>query len=82
MPRLRFQSMKNKWASCSIDNKILTLDKRVFELSPECVRYILIHELLHLKIPRHNRLFRVMLGVYFPEWEDVHQKIISIRTAE
>ena len=79
MPRIRFQNMKKKWASCSIENKILTLDKKVFELSSECVRYILIHELLHLKIPRHNKLFRIMLSVYHPEWEDVHQKIVSIK---
>lgn len=76
MPTIRFQKMKNKWASCSIERKILTLNKDVINLPEESVRYILIHELLHLKIPTHNRLFRAFLGVYFPEWQEVHQQLV------
>ncbi len=77
MPKIRFQKMKNKWASCSIEKGILTLDKDVITLPEKYVKYILVHELLHLKMPRHNKLFRAFLGVYFPEWEKVHQQLVS-----
>jgi predicted metal-dependent hydrolase len=28
---------------------------------------VIIHELLHLKIPRHTKLFRALLSAYFHE---------------
>jgi predicted metal-dependent hydrolase len=29
---------------------------------------VIVHELLHLKIPHHNRLFRALLRAYLAKW--------------
>jgi predicted metal-dependent hydrolase len=29
---------------------------------------VIVHELLHLRVPNHGRLFKAMLSVYVPGW--------------
>jgi len=58
--RLRVIPMKHKVASLSFKTKILRLNREVIKiLDDEEIRYILIHELVHLKVGsiNHGSLF-------------------------
>lgn len=33
-------------------------------------RYVILHELLHLRVPNHGRLFKAYLSAYLPGWKD------------
>ena len=62
----QLRRMRNKWGSISSAGN-LTLATDVLELPRDLVEYVIVHELLHLRVPRHDRLFRVLLGRYLPD---------------
>lgn len=63
---VRIRRMKRKWASCSSAGR-LTFDRELLQQPAPVRTLVIIHELLHLKIPRHTKLFRALLSAYFHE---------------
>jgi predicted metal-dependent hydrolase len=35
--------------------------------------YVIVHELLHLRVRSHGKRFRALLSAYIPEWRDLDQ---------
>ncbi|RUM34837.1 MAG: hypothetical protein DSY33_01145 [Archaeoglobus sp.] len=65
--KLKIVPMKEKIASLSIDTGILRLNRNVIEkLGEEELKYILLHELIHLKVNdvNHGSLFMEELEKY------------------
>jgi predicted metal-dependent hydrolase len=72
--RIRIQRMTRKWASCSTAGWISLAEDLVGE-SPRFQDYVIVHELLHLRLPNHGRLFKSLLSIYVPSsnrFECVH----------
>jgi predicted metal-dependent hydrolase len=55
--------MKRKWASCSSLGRV-SFDVTLLHQPEEFRREVIIHELLHLKLPNHGRLFRALLRTH------------------
>ena len=53
---LMVKSQRTRWASCSA-KKNLALNTKLLFLPPDLVRYVLIHELCHLREMSHSRQF-------------------------
>jgi predicted metal-dependent hydrolase len=67
-PRVvRVQRMTRKWGSCSTAGTI-TLAADLNEQDPGFQDFVIAHELLHLRVPRHGRLFRALMTLYLPNW--------------
>lgn len=64
----RVQKMKTKWGSCNIEAKRILLNLELAKKSPECLEYILVHELVHLHERRHNDNFRRLMDKFMPKW--------------
>ena len=64
---VRLQPMKRKWASCSGRGRI-TFNTELLHQSAAFRAEVIVHELLHLKIPRHGRLFQALLRAYLARW--------------
>ncbi len=78
--KLKIVPMKEKIASLSIDTRILRLNRNVVEkLDEEELRYILLHELIHLKVNdvNHGLLFMKELEKYL-EFEKTREIEIEI----
>jgi predicted metal-dependent hydrolase len=76
MPRLvRVQRMTQKWGSCSTAGTI-TLASDLDDESPQFQDFVIVHELLHMKIPNHGRLFKALMTAHVPGWriQDVRRK--------
>ena len=52
--------MRRKWASCSARGRI-TFDPELLQQEDPFQDEAIVHELLHLRYPSHNRLFKQML---------------------
>jgi hypothetical protein len=62
------QSMRSKWASCSPAGRLYFSS----DLPDQPARFrnvVIVHELLHLRIQNHGKLFKSLLNAYVPEWE-------------
>ncbi len=59
---IRLHHLKNKWASCSSNGR-LTFNTELLN-QPACFRTeAIVHELLHLKVPNHGKLFKELMKV-------------------
>lgn len=65
---VRVQHMRRKWGSCSTKG-ILTLDYQLYDRDQEFQDYVIVHELLHLRVPNHGKLFKSLMTAYVPDWK-------------
>lgn len=57
---IHIRQMRRKWASCSSRGRV-TFDVALLA-QPRAFRdEVIVHELLHLKVPNHGRLFKTLL---------------------
>lgn len=57
------RAMRRKWASCSTRGR-LTFDTELLSQPLSFRSEVIVHELLHLKVPNHGRLFKRYLRAY------------------
>lgn len=68
MPRIvRVQKMTRKWGSCSTLGTI-TLALDLDDESETFQNFVIAHELLHLKVQNHGRLFKALMTAHVPDW--------------
>jgi hypothetical protein len=65
--QIRVQQMTRKWASCSAGGRCSFATDLINE-SHGFQDYVIVHELLHMKIRNHGRVFRSLLTAYLPGW--------------
>ena len=61
--QVHIRSMTRKWGSCSTAGR-LTLDEGLTRQPAAFRREVIVHELLHLKVPNHGKLFKALLKAY------------------
>jgi hypothetical protein len=64
---IRLQEMRRKWGSCSSHGTV-TLAIDLAEKDERFQDFVIVHELLHLRVPAHGRLFRALMNAYVPGW--------------
>ena len=64
---VRVQPMRKKWGSCS-SHGVVTLARDLAEQESAFQDFVIAHELLHLRVPNHGRLFKALMGAYIPHW--------------
>lgn len=66
--RMHIQRMTTKWASCSSAGRVCF--SRDLLRQPEAFQEVVIlHELLHLRVANHGKLFKSLMTAYMPGWE-------------
>lgn len=66
--RFFVQRMKTKWGSSSPDAKRIRLNTDLAKKPPECLEYIVVHEMTHLLESTHNNRFQTLMGQFMPKW--------------
>jgi hypothetical protein len=69
--RAFIQRMKTKWGSCKPPSIRLNTD--LAKKPPECLEYIVVHEMTHLLEPTHNARFLGLMDLFLPEWRHLRQ---------
>ena len=79
MPRvIRIQRMTRKWGSCSTAGTI-TLALDLDEQREDFQDFVIAHELLHLKVPNHGRLFKALMSTHVPNWRNLDVERLESR---
>ena len=66
-PFMRLQNMRVQWGSCSPAGRV-TLNPQLVKAPRECIDYVLLHELCHLKEHNHSPKFYKLLDRHLPQW--------------
>jgi len=37
--------------------------------------YVIVHELLHMKVPNHGKLFKSLMFAFLPDWEKYSERL-------
>ncbi len=67
--------MKTKWGSCSVDSGRVWFDLELAKKAPQCLEYIVVHELVHLLERHHNDRFSTLMNCNLPSWRACHTEL-------
>jgi predicted metal-dependent hydrolase len=73
--RYFLQKMKTKWGSCNVTSKSIRLNTELAKKPSECLEYIVVHEMLHLLVRRHDDKFLRLMESYLPGWRLIRQTL-------
>jgi predicted metal-dependent hydrolase len=62
------RTMEKRWGSCSSQGKI-TLNPLLVSAPKDCIDYVIMHELCHLKFHNHSPDFYRLLSLIMPNWQ-------------
>lgn len=71
--RVFAQRMRTKWGSCSRRLAAIRLNTDLAKKPPECLEYIVVHEMAHLIEPTHNNRFIALMDRLMPKWRFYRQ---------
>lgn len=66
--RFFVQRMKTKWGSCNSAAGSIRINTDLAKKPPECLEYIVVHEMTHLLEPSHNSRFITLMDQFMPKW--------------
>jgi predicted metal-dependent hydrolase len=73
-PNLSVKRMQKRWGSLS-NKGMLTLNTSLIKAPKECIDYVVMHELCHLKHHNHSPEFYKLLDAVVPGWEKIKHKL-------
>ncbi|MBW7880526.1 MAG: M48 family metallopeptidase [Chloroflexi bacterium] len=71
----RVRKMKTRWGTCSIKARRIWLNIALAAKPPECLEYLIVHELIHLLEPSHNARFKALMDQHLPNWRALRVKL-------
>lgn len=75
------QKMKTKWGSCNPASGNIRLNTDLAKKPPQCLEYIVSHELVHLIERRHNERFANLMDIHIPNWRQFREMLNSLPLA-
>ncbi len=72
--KIYFRIMRTKWASCS-SKRNLTINRLMRFLPEHILRYVIFHEIAHLKDKRHNNRFWKRISKEFKNYQDLERDL-------
>ena len=68
---LQIKYMTSRWGSCKPKARKICLNLQLAKKPPECLEYIILHELVHIMEKYHNDRFYSFMDKYMPKWEKI-----------
>jgi hypothetical protein len=76
-PTVRLQKMQKRWGSCTPKRSII-LNTELIKAPPQCIDYVIVHELCHLRIHGHSETFFRLLTACMPDWRIRKRRLESV----
>lgn len=74
--RVFVRRMRTKWGSCSKATASIRLNTDLAKKPPECLEYIVVHEMAHLIESTHNSRFVALMDSLVPNWR-FHKQLLN-----
>ena len=62
------KNMRTRWGTCNVKTRKLWLNVQLAKMPEECLEYVILHELAHLRVSDHGARFKAILDAYMPDW--------------
>jgi len=68
------RKMRTRWGSCNTRSRKIIFNLDLIKKKPEFIDYVVLHEIVHIKIPNHGSEFKAMLDKYIPTWREIRKE--------
>lgn len=69
------KQMKTRWGSCNTRDKRIWINLELAKKSPQCLEYIVVHEIAHFMERGHGDKFKAIMDRYYPNWRSVKAEL-------
>ena len=73
--KLAYRNMTSRWGSCQPSTGRICINVRLALYPPECLEYVVVHELCHLLERGHGPRFHQLMDVFMPDWKQRRAKL-------
>ena len=71
--------MTTRWGTCNTNSRKIWLNLQLAKKPIECLEYVILHELSHLKIKGHGKEFVALLDQYMPFWRETRKLLNELK---
>ncbi len=72
---LAYRNMTSRWGSCQPSTGRICINVRLALYPPECLEYVVVHELCHLLERGHGPRFKALMDAFMPDWRARRAKL-------
>ncbi|WP_101723529.1 M48 family metallopeptidase [Eggerthella timonensis] len=72
---LAYRNMTSRWGSCQPSTGRICINVRLALYPPECLEYVVVHELCHLLERGHGPRFKALMDAFMPDWRTRRAKL-------
>lgn len=73
--KLAYRKMKSRWGSCQPSTGRICINTVLAICPLECLEYVVVHELCHLRVPGHGAEFHALMDSVMPDWRERRSKL-------
>lgn len=74
----RIRKMKTRWGSCNPVARRIWLSLELAKKPPECLEYVVVHEMAHLIEANHSKRFYALMDRFMPDWRERKERLESV----
>jgi len=67
----RTKYMTTRWGTCNATTGTIWLNLQLAKKTPECLDYVILHELIHFIEKNHNDNFIALMDMHLPMWREI-----------
>ena len=75
---ISLRAMKNKWASYTQRTHLLIFNTELLDLDEDLGDYVIVHELLHFRVPNHGKLWKSLMRAHLGDYERQEERLKRI----
>ncbi len=79
--RYFLQRMKTKWGSCNPAAHHIRLNTELVKKPKDLLEYVVVHEMVHLRVPTHSARFVELLSEHYPAWREARAELNALPVA-
>ena len=68
--KLDYRNMKSRWGSCQPETGRVCINIRLALFPPECLEYVVVHELAHIRHKNHGAAFYQLIASVLPDYKE------------
>ena len=71
----RIRNMKSRWGSCNVRTGVQTFNLQLIHYDKECIEYVVVHELAHLRARGHDPVFWGIVEKALPDYKERKKRL-------
>lgn len=71
----KIKQMRTKWGTCNAKAGRIWLNLELIKKPPQCLEYVLIHEMIHLLYRHHDEHFKALMNRCYPLWQSTRDEL-------